>query len=85
MLCALPKGPAAGQTITPTVWSLIPSPFGRRVRQFSSMPQLSASQQTPAEARRDNKAADVDLVLQDIANYVYGYKIESPLAVSEAF
>lgn len=49
------------------------------------MPQLSASQQTPAEARRDNKAADVDLVLKDIADYVYDYKIDSTLAVSEAF
>lgn len=49
------------------------------------MPQLSTPQQTPAEARRNNQAADVDLVLKDIADYVYDYKIESPLAVSEAF
>ena len=37
--------------------------------------------QTPTEAVHDNVAPEVDRVLQDIADYVHNYKIESPLAV----
>lgn len=47
------------------------------------MSKVNAAQikETPTEAVYDNKAADVDQVLKDIADYVHDYKIESPLAV----
>jgi len=50
---------------------------------FSSMSKVNAAQikETSTEAVHDNKAADVDQVLKDIADYVHDYKIESPLAV----
>lgn len=46
------------------------------------MSKVSASQikDTPTEAVHDNKVAEVDQVLKDIADYVHDYKIESPLA-----
>lgn len=46
------------------------------------MSKVNAAQlkETPTEAVHDNKAAEVDQVLKDIADYVHDYKIESPLA-----
>lgn len=60
-----------------------PPTLEHRIARFSSMSKVSAAQikETPIEAVHDNKAADVDQVLKDIADYVQDYKIESPLAV----